>query len=114
MAQSESSQDLQRDGCPVDLEIKQKIFEKVTKRMNELCIQGSRGFAVCLELNPDVIVISADQSFLFEPQNLQVTEWLHRHFGIDNLRVRDRIRVHPSQRQRLTAELKAAGFEVIC
>jgi hypothetical protein len=89
---------------------KRQIFEKVSKRMDELATHLS---PVCAELNPDVIVISDDQSFLFEPQNLRVTEWLHLHFGLDNLRVRERIRVHPVQAEIITSELKAAGFEVI-
>ena len=72
-----------------------------------------RNGEACAELNPDVIVISDDQSMLFEPQNLHVTEWLRRQFGMENLGIRDRIRVHPAQSQRMAVELKAAGFEVV-
>ena len=91
-------------------EVKQRIIQKVAKRMDELRTHGS----VCAELNPDVIVVPSEQSLLFEPQNVRVAEWLSRRLGLNNLRVRDRIRVHPERNEALARELKAAGFEVIC
>ena len=66
------------------------------------------------ETAPDVVVISGDHVLLFEPQNWLATEWLHRRCGLslDNARVRDQIRVHPCQREKIVDDLKAAGFEV--
>lgn len=93
-------------------EIKRRIFERFLKRMKELQNNEPADALFCPELNPDVIVISEDRSFLFEPQNLRTTEWLHQHLGMEKLRVRDRIRVHPSQCEKMIGELKAAGFEV--
>jgi len=93
-------------------EKKRRIFEKFLRHMWELQNNDSSEGLFCAELNPDVIVISDDQSFLFEPQNLQMVEWLQQHFGIENLNVRDRIRVHPSQCRRIIKKLKMAGFEV--
>jgi len=88
------------------------IYEKVRKRMKELGSQTDNAASFCRELNPDVIVISDDQSLLFEPQSTEVTEWLGRRFRL-NLKIRDRIRVHPCQRHGIIAELKAAGFGVV-
>jgi hypothetical protein len=96
-----------------ELNLKQQIFEKVRRRMSELKHGDNSVPSFCSELNPDVIVISDDRSLLFEPQNLRVTEWLHRHFGTENLGIRNRLRVHPCQRRGIIAELKAAGFEVV-
>jgi hypothetical protein len=92
---------------------KQRILEKIRRRLETLQIAKDASF--CKELNPDVIVISDDTSLLFEPQNLQATEWLRRRFGLNggNLTIRDRIRVHPCQRRGFIAELKTAGFEVV-
>jgi hypothetical protein len=92
---------------------KQMIFEKVRQRMETL--ENKRSEDSCSELNADVIVISDDTSLLFEPQNLQVTKWLRHRFKLsaDNLKIRERIRVHPCQRRRIIAELKAAGFKVV-
>lgn len=95
-----------------DSEIKRRIYEKFVRRMEKLQSEQTAQFEHCRELNPDVIVIAGDETLLFEPQNLRVTEWLHRHFGMDNLRIRERIQVHPARRQVLTCELKTAGFEV--
>ena len=97
-----------------ETELKRRIFEKVAKRMAELRSDEAVVTNFCGELNPDVIVIASDQSLLFEPQNLRVTEWLRRRFGIENLWIRDRLRVHPCQRSGMIADLKAAGFEVVC
>jgi hypothetical protein len=95
-------------------QIKRQILEKVAHRMGELETCVFSDSSVCTELNPDVIVISDDSSLLFELQNLRVIEWLRRQFGVNDLRVRDRIRVHPSRYQMMVSELKAAGFEVTC
>ena len=89
--------------------IKQRILEKVAKAMEAL----REGDSACAELNPDVIVVTAEQSFLFEPQNWRVTEWLSRYLGLTNLGIGDRIRVHPARRNAMVHELKAAGFNVV-
>jgi hypothetical protein len=94
-----------------ELELKQRIYEKVRKRMADW--QKESGVCCCTELNPDVIVISDDRSLMFEPQSPQVTEWLRRRYGMENLGIRERLRVHPCQRHGIIAELKAAGFEVV-
>lgn len=94
-------------------EIKQQIYEKVRRRLAELETDRQKGVSFCHQLSPDVIVISDDQSLLFEPQNLRGIEWLRRRFGMDNLGIRDRLRVHPSQCQKMVRELKAAGFDVV-
>jgi hypothetical protein len=93
-------------------EIRRRIFEKFLRRMRESQNNESLEGLFCSELNPDVIVISDDQSFLFEPQNPRMADWLQQNFGIQNLSVRDRVRVHPSQCRRIIKELKMAGFEV--
>jgi hypothetical protein len=95
---------------PSQIATKRAIWEKVRRRMTDLQERESH---LCAELNPDVIVISGDQSFLFEPQNLKVTEWLRRHFRMENLGIRDQLRVHPAQSGKTVMELKAAGFEVV-
>lgn len=87
--------------------VKQRIFRKFMGQLAESC-----EMSFCPELNPDVIVIPADQSFLFEPQNLRVVEWLHRQFGMENLGVRERIHVHPSRCQMVSKALRSAGFEM--
>lgn len=93
-------------------EIKQRIFGKVARRMRALSEQMSQDSSYCSELNPDVIVISGEQTMLFEPQNLRVVKWLHRRFGMEDLEVREQIRVHPARCQMLSEALRAAGFEV--
>jgi len=94
-----------------DSEIKRQILVKLAKRKEFLEGDIMAG-NFCAELNPDVIVISDDQSFLFEPQNSRMAEWLQQHFGIENVNPRDRFRVHPSQCRRIIKELKMAGFGV--
>jgi len=90
-------------------QIKRRIFAKFAKRMEELRQDPQ---PICHELSPDVIVISGDQTVLFEPQNTRVAEWLRLRFGLDNLSVRDRVRVHPDRNDAMMQQLKAAGFEV--
>jgi hypothetical protein len=94
---------------------RQQVFEKVKKRFAELQM-SSVGWDFCPELNPDIIVISTDQTMLFEPQNQRASEWLQRRCGtgIEDGDKRNSIRVHPSQAQRIVEELKAAGFAVAC
>jgi hypothetical protein len=91
-------------------QIKRKIFEKLAKRMDGMAA-GSVPPAVCAELNPDVIVISDDQSLLFEPQNYRALKLLFKCCGVD-VQVRERIRVHPCKSREIIGELKAAGVSV--
>lgn len=95
---------------PEEEQTKRRILEKVARRMTELRKQKSED--CCAELNPDVIVIPADQSFLFEPQNSKAVEWLRRHFEMDSLGIREPIRIHPSQRERVVEKMTLAGFDV--
>lgn len=101
-------QALSANGADREEKVKQRIFEKVAKRMKELRV----GSAVCAELNPDVIVIAEDQSFLFEAQNVRAAQWLCCHLGLHSLRVRERVRVHPARCEGMANELKTAGFAV--
>jgi hypothetical protein len=72
----------------------------------------------CPEMNPDVIVISRNQTTVFESQNRQASNWLGRRFystselTIENTGGHTEIQVHPQLREKLIAELKAAGFTV--
>jgi hypothetical protein len=97
-----------------EFEIKRKIFEKVAPRMRALSevVQADR--SCCHELNPDVIVISGDQTMLFEPRNRRALEWLHQRYGMnpEGNTKHDAVRVHPSVSQKTIDELKAAGFKV--
>jgi len=97
-----------------DLETKRQILEKLGKR-KEFLERGPVGGDVCAELNPDVIVISDDQSWLFEAQNSRASAWLHRRCGTgtDGPDSRERMRVHPCESPKIVAELKAAGFAVV-
>lgn len=96
-------------------EIKQQIYEKVRRRMAEFGRQKRETVAFCPGLNPDVIVISDDQSLLFEPQNSRASAWLYARCGgaAESDNVRERIRAHPCETPKIVAELKAAGFAVV-
>lgn len=95
-------------------ETRQQIFEKFHRRMLQMAAAANLEF--CPELNADVIVISHDQSWLFEAQNARAAAWLHRRCGTGagGHDSRERIRVHPCVSPNIVAELKAAGFEVHC
>ena len=99
-----------------DSEIKRQIFEKLRKRMAELANKQNEAAGFCPELNPDVIVISDDQSFLFEPQNQRALELLTLRCGLllDGLKLPDRIRVHPLRSPTIIDELRIAGLNVAC
>lgn len=95
---------------------RQQIVEKAKKRIAELQASNSGKWEFCPELNPDVIVISGDQTMLFEPQNERATKWLRHCCGLssgEDNRL-DSIRVHPSQSRKMMARLKEAGFTVAC
>ena len=96
---------------------RQQIFEKVFRKMVESGIEkGGLEISSGFQKAPDVIVISDDGSFIFEPQNRRVTQWLHELCGLDmeNTETCDKIRVHPCKRNKIIAGLRVAGFEVAC
>ncbi|MGB7768394.1 MAG: hypothetical protein WBN22_06015 [Verrucomicrobiia bacterium] len=65
-------------------------------------------------MKPDVIVITSQETMLFQPQNRLASEWLHRRCGLaaDNITGDTELRVHPRKCQSIIAELNAAGFIV--
>jgi hypothetical protein len=96
-------------------EIGREIFEKFLKRIKKLSVDGKCGDAdSCPELNPDIIVISDDETMVFEAQNARASALLRRKCGWDTetLTIRERIRVHPSQSPKLVEALSAAGLKV--
>lgn len=99
----------------VDLETRRQIFEKFLARMKNSGIDvGSGNADSCPELNPDIIVISGDQTVVFEAQNERASALLRRRCGWDTETIskRERIHVHPSQSQKLIAALSAEGLIV--
>lgn len=66
------------------------------------------------KMEPDVIVMYANQTTLFRAQNRRASEWLRRrcHLAVENASGDTEIRVHPSLIKRITEELKTAGFKV--
>lgn len=101
----------------LDEETRRQIFEKFLNRLRQSsgCVNFD-SLDFCPELNPDVIMISGDQTIIIEPQNLEASKWLRRRFGFDSEEVRERERfcVHPCQFRKVADELKAAGFAVAC
>lgn len=99
--------------CQSDSELKRRMFERFLKGLEEMRFSSLKT-ACCLELNPDVIVIFAARTVMFETQNMQASAWLHRRFGFDGETScgRERIRVHPTECRNIIGELKAAGFAV--
>jgi hypothetical protein len=97
----------------IGTEIKRQIFEKFLGRLQNLDVGGAEPNP-CPELNPDVIVISGDQTVVFEAQNERASAFLRRKCGWDTetISVRERIRVHPSRSQRLIRALSDAGLKV--
>jgi hypothetical protein len=94
-------------------EIKRQILKKLKKRMMEL---GFTDNVEPPELKPDVIVISGDQSLLFEPQNMKASEVLHQCCGlvsIDGAERHERIRVHPGRSREIIDDLRTAGLTVV-
>jgi hypothetical protein len=96
-------------------EIGRQIFEKFLNRVKKLSVDGICGDAdSCPELNPDIIVISGDQTVVFEAQNERASALLRQRCGWDTetISVRERIHVHPSQSQKLVEALSVAGLKV--
>ena len=108
--------ELSADEAKRESQIKEQILAKVAKRMSETRSGGSVEHELRAELNPDVILISTSDVLFFEPQNWRASEWLHQRcaLSMDNAQMRDRIAVHPCQREKIITDLKAAGFEVVC
>ncbi|HXT13788.1 MAG TPA: hypothetical protein VN873_19720 [Candidatus Angelobacter sp.] len=110
----DGQQDLGAELTRSEFVTKRQILEKLAKRKEFLeCGPMDRNF--CVELNPDVIVISDDNSSLFEAQNSRASAWLRGRCGMaaDSHNGRERIRVHPCKSSKIVAELKAAGFAVV-
>lgn len=106
-----AGQDSGGDSAQSEFVRKQQILEKLRKRLGK-----AREMPMCSELNPDVIVIPADQSFLFEPQNPRASELLRRCCAVDaeDIQVRERVRVHPCQSRKIIDNLRTAGLHVVC
>jgi hypothetical protein len=102
------------DATSSELEIKQKVFEKVSQRMKELALGERSDPSNRAELNPDVIVISDDQTVVFEAQNERASMLLRRKCGWDTetINFRERVRVHPSQSQKFIEALSSAGLKI--
>jgi hypothetical protein len=99
----------------VDSETRRQIFEKFLARMRNSGIDaGSSDAGSCPELNPDIIVISGDQTVVFEAQNERASALLRCKCGWDTETIsqRERIHVHPSQSEKLVEALSAAGLKV--
>ena len=96
-------------------EVGKQIFNKLCARLAELGM-SSNPHPYHSKAIADVIVTPNGADFFFEPQNWEATEWLCRRFSltVKSTQVHDRIRVLSSERKTIVAEMKAAGFEVLC
>lgn len=94
-----------------NLEIKNRIFVKVVKRLGELGLGSPDAPDLCPELTPDVIIIPGDQSLIFEAQTVRALEVLAQicGFALETMILFERIRVHYSRSQQIIDQLKAAG-----
>lgn len=94
----------QTAGCP-ESAIRERLLRKVAKRMEALQNRSSL---------PEIVVISDDQSLLFEPQNMQAWELLVHGCGLtmDDINLPERIRVHPCRSGKIIGELRAAGVTI--
>jgi DNA-directed RNA polymerase subunit RPC12/RpoP len=83
--------------------------------MGELGLGSTSAPEFCPELNPDVIVISDDQSLHFEAQNLWALEQLACvcGFALDTMTLTDRIRVNHCKSRQLVKALTTAGATVV-
>ena len=97
------------------LAVKNRIYRKVAQRLGELGIGNSEPEPVFyLEMTPDIVVISDDQSLLFEAQNARALELLTQVCGFSSKTIAlfERIRVHPCRSHQIIDRLKAAGATV--
>jgi hypothetical protein len=108
------------ESCPLNSkaeeETRRQIFEKVRRSMISLGLETPDHPTRFMAAIPDVVVAATKHAFFFEPKNCAVTQWLHKRcaLSVDSADTCEKIPVHPSQRDRLVSELRAAGFEVIC
>ena len=99
----------------LDPEIGRRIFEKLRVRMATLeTFPPMTNFI--RERNPDVVLLVDENAVLFEPQNWPAAEWLYQrcNLSLEGAELRERIRVHPCQWEKILAELRHAGFDVLC
>lgn len=99
----------------LDEETRQQIFEKFLAEMRKSRVDVTPGpLDPCPELNPDIIVISGDQTAIFEAQNERASALLRQKCGWDTetISMRERIHVHPSQSQKLIEVLSSSGLKV--
>lgn len=96
------------------LEIWNRIFKDVAQQMNELGSGSPKGQEFCPALPPDIIVISDDQSLLFEAQNAWALELLARICGFarETMTLSERVRVHHCRSRQIIDQLTAAGATV--
>lgn len=75
---------------------------------------GSGATDSCPELNPDIIVISDDQTTVFEAQNECASASLRRlcSWNMETINLRERFRVHPAKTRKLIEALSASGLTV--
>lgn len=96
-------------------EFKQEMLDRFLKRLKEMALSAEKEKAsLPNELNPDVIVISSDQTMIFEAQNERASTVLRQKCGWDTetISVRERVNVHPAHSQTLIRELSEAGLMV--
>ena len=107
-------QEVQPVESKTESQIKQQIYEKVRRRLAELETDRQEGASFCRELSPDVIVISDDQSLLFEPQNQRALEVLvvGCGFAMGFFKLTERIRVHPLRSRKIIDDLTVAGLKI--
>ena len=98
----------------LDEATRQKILENVKRRIADMRRAEARQLEFCPELNPDVIVISGNQTMIFETQNERASALLRRKCGWDTETIsrRERIRVHPAESSRLIMTLLSEGLNV--
>ena len=108
---------LESDLSEQEFVIKRQIWEKFERRMKAWLREQALNHSLLmdsLEMKPDVIVISRNETTLFEPQTPQAHEWLRSRCRLtsENPSGHTEFMVHPQVSQPLIAELKAAGFTV--
>ena len=102
-----------RDYQPIGLEMRERFMRWVTAWQTQ---QGLDDCPVLHELSesnmkPDVIVISDNNTLMFEPKTLQASNWLSKRYRLPD-EASASILVHPQNRHQLIADLKNAGFTV--
>ena len=106
---------LESDQIEHEFVVKRQIWMKFERRMKAwLREQALNHSEESLEMKPDVIVISRNETMLFEPQTTQAHEWLCGRCRLtsENPGGHTEFMVHPQVSQHLITELQAAGFTV--